>query len=135
MVSGVIMEVKSYRLLLFAAKRFPSVMDRQPASFLPKRTTRSIVGSVDTVVGLCPSFINIYGGEAEWNQTAVKAISSTALLLPQHYVSGFTRTHKHTRRRALTHTPMFRHLEGRGRMEAHLSDKRVKLLLLLYHPN
>lgn len=96
MVSSLIMEVKSYWLLLFAVKHFLSVMEKA-AGILPAEVNNTEhCGAVDTVVCFCRSFINIYVREAEWKQTEVKAISSTVLLLPPNYLSGFTRKHTHT---------------------------------------
>lgn len=115
MVSSLIMEVKSYWLLLFAVKHFLSVTEKA-AGILPAEVNNTEhCGAVDTVVCFCRSFINIYVREAEWKQTEVKAISSTVLLLPPHYLSGFTRKHTHTRI----------HLWGLMSLEASLSEKNV----------
>lgn len=131
MVSSFIMEVKSYWLLLFAVKRFLSVMENA-AGILPAEVNNTEhCGAVDTVVCFCQCFINIYVREAEWKQTAVKAISSTVLLLPPHFVSGFTRKPTDTH----THTHPSLGLKGGMSLEASPSDKCVKPLFLLYRPN
>lgn len=138
MVSSFITEVKSYWLLLFAVKRFLSVMEKA-AGILPAEVNNTEdCCAVDTVVCFCHCFINIYVREAEWKQTAVKAISSTVLLLSPHYVIGFrkhTHRHRHARTRACTHTHPSLRLKGRISLEASLSDKCVKPLLLLDCPN